>query len=259
MHGFLQRHGYIYIMISRCLWNWNNNIWPNSKNQFKWRRRWITLPLLNVWTLKRRFLTVCCYAGVLLPRSKVKIRNLTALNSRMKLPVYTKNKPYIFQNRMELCYSKLKPTPILKKCLISILIKVKSKRIKRIGHFFQEIHKIKKKRKKIFQHYYEDSHSEGRNITLCWILSMLRLLHNILARDIRLIAPSCSEIYNEKYLYVILFIQCIFVMCVRLVGVLRKKWILFCKIVMKKSNISMFYVCPLHILKRQFKHIDCQF
>ena len=68
---------------------------------------------------------------------------------------------------MELYYSKLKPTPILKKCLISILIKVKSKRIKRIGHFFQEIHKIKKKRKKIFQHYYEDSHSEGRNITLC--------------------------------------------------------------------------------------------
>lgn len=37
-----------------------------------------------------------------------------------------------------------------------------------------------------------DTYSEGRNITRCWILSIFRLLHIILARDIRRIALSCS-------------------------------------------------------------------
>ena len=50
---------------------------------------------------------------------------------------------------MELCYSKLKSTPIQKKCLISNLIKVTINKNKRIVNFFQEIHKTKKKRKKI--------------------------------------------------------------------------------------------------------------
>ena len=184
MHGFLQRHGYIYIMISRCLWNWNNNIWPNSKNQFKWRRRWITLPLLNVWTLKRRFLTVCCYAGVLLPRSKVKIRNLTALNSRMKLPVYTKNKPYIFQNRMELCYSKLKPTPVLKKCLISILIKVTINNNKTNCPFFSRHSQNKKETKENFS-------------ALLWRLSLRRKKHHSLLNSFN--AQVIAQYFSEGH------------------------------------------------------------
>lgn len=41
-----------------------------------------------------------------------------------------------------------------------------------------------------------DTYSEGRNITRCWILSIFRLLHIILARDIRRIALSCSVKLN---------------------------------------------------------------
>lgn len=43
-----------------------------------------------------------------------------------------------------------------------------------------------------------DTYSEGRNITRCWILSIFRLLHIILARDIRRIALSCSIILNIR-------------------------------------------------------------
>lgn len=106
-------------------------------------------------------LTLWGHCRVLLPGPEIQIRDFRTLYPRMELPTIVEKK-----FNMNICFKWHKG-----KCLTKYMI-------------FSQNQAMKWRKM--------DTYSEGRNITRCWILSIFRLLHIILARDIRRIALSCS-------------------------------------------------------------------